>query len=88
MPISANVPLRERKQGSPCVFPGCHFVSIGRDIEEMKYDMEMHVRDKHYRDSRANQLMAMRGLSNTLFPPPGYKPPVVYRQPPVARKVA
>jgi hypothetical protein len=85
MPLKAGGPLGERKQGSPCPFVGCHFVSLGRDIAEMRYDMEMHVRDNHYRDSRANYRLARRGLMDHVFPPPGQPagpPPTLVPAPP------
>jgi hypothetical protein len=84
MPVKLDAPFRERKMGSPCTFPGCHFVSVGRDIEEMKYDMEMHCRNIHYRDSRENYRLARRGLMDHVFPTPGTAgvPPMLTRRVP------
>jgi len=79
MPLKIDAPFRERKYGRPCVFPGCSFVSIGRDDTETEYDLEQHILTLHMRDSRANQLMANRGLLDHVFPTPGtaHVPPML-----------
>lgn len=47
------------KIGRACSWPGCSHVTMSADPNEA----EMHVRDKHMRDSRENYRSARRGLA-------------------------